>query len=369
MTAAFTLAQPIYRGGRTFAEFGRAKALVRAGRAVLSGTEQSVLLDAVAAYLDVVRDQQAVSYRQDNVSVLEDQLEAENSQLLAGAITQTDTAQTESRLALARSGLAVAEGQLAASRARFERAVGQPAVALEDMPPLPELPGSMVEAINRGIASAPALIAAKENVVAANYAIDDAIGALLPTISLSLQYQYSKNAAVLGVISPSVTQRGPAAFVQVTIPIYQGGFAQAQVRQSRHQQSQSLYNVTDIERQVRQAVSSTWGLLQAAQSAIISDQAQVAASTTALRGVIEEQRAGERTVLEILNAQQELLIAQLELANARHDATVIGYQLLASTGGLSAGSLGLDVKLYDPNEHFDRANSSFFSSWFSLRDD
>lgn len=363
LSGTASISEPLYRGGRTLAEIKHAKALVRAGRAVLQGTEATVLLDAVTAYLDVWRDLQVVNYWRGHSGVLQEQLEASNSQLNLGAITQTDAAQTAARLAAAMSGLSLAEGQLGSSRARFEHAVGRPAESLEDMPVVPEIPNRL-EVIDRAVENAPTLVAAKENAIAADYAIDDAIGALLPQLSLVLQYQYSKNAPVLGVVTPNVTQREAAALVQLTVPLYQGGAEQALVRQAKQQHSQALYNVADVERQVRQAVASNWQLLQAAKAAIVSDQTQIAADTIAANGVIQEQRAGQREVLDILNAQQELLNSEINLTNARHDATLIAYQLLAATGDLNAISLALDVKLYDPTEHYNRAANA----WFGLSD-
>ncbi|HEX3486704.1 MAG TPA: TolC family protein, partial [Micropepsaceae bacterium] len=138
-----TLSEPLFRGGRTVAEIRRANALVRAAQAQLTNAEQTVLLDGVTAYMDVVRDTGNVEYRRNNVQVLEDQLNASNIQLNAGAITQTDVQQTQARLAVARAGLSVAEGQLATSRARFEHVIGRPAEMLEAMPPLPQLPGTL----------------------------------------------------------------------------------------------------------------------------------------------------------------------------------------------------------------------------------
>jgi len=363
MSGTALVTEPLYRGGRTLAEIRRANALVRAGRAVLIGTEETVLLDAVTAYFDVWRDLQIVKDRQEQVRILQDQLQATNSQFNFGAITQTDAVQTQARLAAAMSGLSLAEGQLGSSRARFERAVGRPAESVEDEPPVPQFPNRL-SVIDRAEENAPTLVAAKENAIAADYAIDDAIGALMPQLSLGLQFQYSKNPTVLGVVSPKVTQHAATAYLQLTVPLYDGGQAQALTRQARQQHSQALFNVADVERQVRQAAASDWELLQAANAAIVTDQTQIAADRIAVTGVIQEQRAGERAVLDILNAQQELLDSQINLANARHDSAVIAYQLLAAAGELTAMSLALDVQPYDPAEHYNRATSA----WFSLSD-
>jgi outer membrane protein len=348
-----TLSEPLYRGGRTVADIRHAKALVRAAQAQLANAEQTVLLDAATAYLDVVRDTATLEYHRSNVQVLDDQLNATNIQLNAGAVTQTDLQQTQARLAVARAGFSVAQGNLATSRARFERAVGRPAESLEPMPQLPNLPASMDEAVNRAVTTSPALVSAQENSRAADYAVDAAVSQLLPQVSLQLQYQYAKNSVILGVANqPEVTQRDAAAFVQVTVPLYQGGAEYAGIRQAKEQRSQQLANVADVDRQVRESTQSSWGTFMSAQASIASNELAVQADQAAVMGVIQEQRAGERSILDILNAEQELLTGQIGLANAQHDATVAAYQLLAATGQLRANSLTLDVPLYDPAVHY-----------------
>ncbi len=354
-----SLTEPLFRGGRTVAEIRRAKALVRAGQAQLVNAEQTILLDAVTAYMDTVRDTANVEYRRMNVQVLQDQLDASNTQLNAGAITQTDVQQTQARLATARAGLSVAEGLLTASRAKFEHVIGRPPEMLEAMPALPSLPATLDEAVTKAVAMAPTLLAAQENSRAADYAIDQAISALLPQVSLSLQYQYAKNSSVIGLITPKVTQREASVYVQVTVPLYQGGAEYAAVRQAKEQRSQSLANVTDADRQVREAAQSAWGTFTSAQASIASNELAVQANQGAVMGVLQEQRAGERSILDILNAQQELLSGEIGLTNAQHDATVAAFQLLASTGQLTAQSLALNVDLYDPLKHYNRDASAW----------
>ena len=358
------LSEPLYRGGRTVADTRRANALVRAARAQLVDVEQTVLLNAVTAYMDVVRDTANLEYRRSNVQVLQDQLNASNTQLNAGAITQTDVQQTQARLAVAQAGVSSAEGQLAISRARFERVIGRPAEMLETMPAPPPLPASMDESVTRAVGTSPALLAAQESSRAADYAVDQATASLLPQVSLSLQYQYAKNSTVIGVLSPGVTQREASVFVQVTVPLYQGGAEYAQVRQAKEQRSQSLANVTDVDRQVRENAQAAWGNFVATQGSIASSELAVQANQAAVMGVLEEQRAGERSILDILNAQQELLAGEIGLTNAKRDATVAAFQLLAATGQLTASSLALDVQLYDPLAHYRKDSSA----WFGLGD-
>lgn len=364
--ATATLSEWIYRGGRTVAEVGRAKALVRAGQAQLASVEQGVLFDGAGAYLDVVRDTANVDYRRANVKALEDQLNATNIQLRTGAVTQTDVAQTQARLGIARAGLATAEGQLATSRAKFERVIGRPSETLEAMPALPPLPATLEEAVSTATGRAPTLIAARENSRAADYAVNSAIGALLPSVSVQLQYQYGKNSTTLGIISPpNISQQETAVFVQLTVPIYQGGAEQAAVRQAKEQRSQSLANITDTDRQVREGAQSAWGTLLGARASIASNQMAVEANQSALMGVMAEQRAGERSILDVLNAQQELVGSQISLATANHDAAVAAFQLLNATGTMGAADLGLDVKLYNPLEHYDAHSAAWIglSAW------
>lgn len=364
--ATATLSEPLFRGGRTVADIGRAKALVRAGQAQLSSVEQGVLLEGAAAYLDVVRDTANFEYRRANVRALEDQLNATNTQVRSGAVTQTDVAQAQARLAAARAGASVAEGQLAASRARFERVIGRPAETLEVMPGLPPLPASLDDAVSVASGRAPTLIAARENSRASDYAVDSAVGALLPQISLLLQYQYGKNSTTLGILAPpNISQRETAVFVQMTLPIYQGGAEHAAVRQAKEQRSQALANVTDTDRQVREGAQSAWGNFMGARASIESNAMAVQANERALSGVQTEQKAGERAILDVLNAEQELLSAQVALATAEHDAGVAAFQLLNATGQMGARDLNLNVKLYDPQAHYNAHSAAWLglSAW------
>src|SRR5258706_12298796 len=189
-------------------------------------------------------------------------------------------------------------------------------------PPPPPSPATLDEAVAKAVSMAPILIAAQENSRAADYAIDQASSVLLPQVSLSLQYQYAKNSTVIGILSPKVTQRDASIFLQVTVPLYQGGAEYAAVRQAKEQRSQSLANVTDADRQVRQVAQSAWATFTSAQASIASNELAVQANLGAVMGVIQEQRAGERSILDILNAQNELLNGQTGLASAQQDATV-----------------------------------------------
>jgi outer membrane protein len=355
LTGQVTLTQPIFRGGKTYAEIGRAKALVRQGRAQLLDAEQQVLLAGVTVYMNVARDEATVNLEQNNVAVLQKQLDATQEQFKVGELTKTDVAQSQARLAGAQAQLTIARGQLAASRANFEQVIGRPAETLDDQPPFPKTPKTEDEAIDIAAKSSPIVLSAMEAEKAADYAVDDAVGSLAPQVSVQGQYQYQQlgaggSAALLG---QSGTTHVASVFGVVTVPIYQGGAEEASVRQAKELHGRTQLLVADADRQARANVQAAWETYSSAQASIESDKVQVAADTTALEGVRKEQEVGARTILDVLNAQQELLNAQVAVISAERDAYVAAYQLLQAMGELTARYLALNVKFYDATEHYD----------------
>ena len=339
-----TITQPLFRGGRTYAEIKRAKALVRSGRAQLTATEQSVLLDAVTAYMDVVRDEATVNLRRKNVDVLKKQRAETQERFNVGELTRTDVSQAQARLAGAQSDLITAQGALAADRAVFAQIIGRPPEELESTPALPQLPANPEDALNLALQGNPAILQARENAKAADYAVDDALGAMLPSLALQGQYQYQRGGFnTLGGLpgdtgSLSVTEK---------VTSIQG------VRQAKEYRSQAEMNIVISDRSVRQAVQSAWENFTSAQATIDSNQEQVKADTIAFEGVRREQQVGGRTTLDVLNAQQELLNSQLSVVVAQRNTVVAAYQLLAAAGKLTAQNLGLKVTVYDPTQHYD----------------
>ena len=353
-----TISQPLFRSGRTVAEVSRAKALVRSGRAQLTATEQTVLLDTVTAYMNVVRDGAIVKLREHNVEVLRRQRDSTQLEFKAGSLTRTDVAQANARFAIAESDLTTARGQLATSRADFMKTIGRPAETLEKKPDLPKLPANEDDILGRALKLNPALVTAQANERAANYAVDDAWGAMGPTLSVQGQYQYSQSAlnSVVGFgaggAPEAVTNHALAVVGQLNIPIYQAGVEEANIRQARELHAQSQLNVAVADRQVRDAVEAAWSTYQSALGTIESNESTAKADEIAFEGVSKEQQVGGRTVLDVLNAEQELLNAQVTLVSSQRNAVVAAYEVLASSGTLTAGALGLKVKLYDPLEHY-----------------
>lgn len=360
-TSQLSVTEPVFRGGRTYAEIGKAKAVVRAGRAQLLATEQSVFLDAVTAYMDVVRDESTLKLRQNNVAVLQKQLDATQEQFRVGELTRTDVSQSQARLAGAQADLVTAQGQLAVSRSNFEHVIGRPAETLESQPLLPKLPSSQETAVQIACDLNPVLIQAREQEKAADYAVDDALGALAPQLSVNGAYQLSQGSIVgFGIGTQHIT----TVTGNLTMPIYQGGAEESAVRQAKQLRSQAQLAISDTQRQVVDATQSSWQSFVTAKATIASTQAQVAANQVAFDGVKQEQQVGSRTILDVLNAEQELLNAQVAGVAAQRNTYVAAYQLLDAMGLLTAKSLGLRVKLYDPEQYYD----SNAARWFGLGD-
>jgi len=255
-----------------------------------------------------------------------------------------------------------AEGQLAISRSDFEHAVGRPAESLEANPPLPYVPSTEDAAIDIANRQSPAIAAARETAKADDYAIDDAVGALLPQLSINGQYQYSSDSLESGF--GTGTQHVAAVVGELTVPIYQGGADESMVRQAKDQKAQAEIEIADAERQAIAGTRTAWQSLIAARATIASTIKQVEANKVAYEGVRQEQQVGSRTVLDVLNAQQELLNAQVALVGSQRDQQVATYQVLASLGWLTAKNLKLNVQTYDPADSYDdNANR-----WFGFGD-
>jgi TolC family type I secretion outer membrane protein len=355
-----TVTEPLFRGGRTGAEISRTEAQVHAGRAQLVSTEQSVLLGAVTAYMDVLRDTETVNYSHDNVRSLQDQFNDVRTELSAGAVTRTDSYQAEARLARAKADEATAENHLSVSRATFLNVIGKPVESLSPDISLPHLPTTKDVALDIALKQNPDLDQARANERAANYAIDDAVGALMPDVSVSGQYQYLLGAPNTSIFGVGNRQQVLSVLGQVNVPIYQGGADEAAVRKAKDLHEQSTMAMASAERGVRQNLDGAWETLAAAELAITAYGAQASADQNALSGLKQEQQAGERSVIDTLNAQQELFLTQVQLANAQHDRVVAAYRLLAVTGQLTARSQGLNVEIYDPQKHYDENAGAWF---------
>jgi outer membrane protein len=356
------LNQPLFRGGRTVNSTRQAKNLVKSGRAQLDSTEQTVLLDTVSAYMDVVRDVAVLDLNVNNVQVLRRQLEANQDRFRVGEITRTDVAQSEARLSRAISSRIGAEAQLTASRAAYQKMVGQMPGTLASPPPLPEMPATEDEAHVIARAESPVLKAARFAERSAYYAVKAAKGELLPTVSLEGKYQRTDQ--TFNKLSSTETKEITA---QITVPLYQAGAEYSRIRQRAQEHSRAMARIAEAERQVAEGVANAWEGLRAARAIIESSHSQVRANEIALEGVRQEAFVGSRTTLDVLDAEQELLDSRVELVRAKRNEYVAAYQLLAAIGRLNAKWLALPVKTYEPKQHYDKVKSKWVG-WGAARD-
>ncbi len=340
--------QPVYRGGRTIAETSAAENRVQSGQAQLSDTEQTVLLDVVQAYVGVLRDQAVLELTDKNVAVLRRELEAANDRFDVGEITRTDVAQSQARLAASLADRSQAEADLNASRQAYERVVGHmPGTLVADYG-LPPLPATLDEAQATATADNPRLASARYAEAAARDNIDVARSALLPQVSVVGAAASAKDQSFSGGRTDqySVT-------AQVSIPLYQSGAEYATIRQNQQVASQALAQISEAQRAVIEGVSNAWSQLTAVRASIVSLDEAVQANDLALEGVRQESSVGSRTVLDVLNAERELLDSRVSLVRAKASEVTAAFSLLSAMGRLTAQSLALSVEPYQPSAHYD----------------
>jgi outer membrane protein len=351
--------QTVFNGLRTGNRTRAAESQVFAGREALRVMEQQILLDAATAYMNVLRDTAILDLQRRNVEVLEEQLRQTRDRFNVGEVTRTDVAQAESRLAAARSSALAAESTLTTSRATFRRVIGVEPGRLAAGTPVDRLsPGTLAGAIAAGSIENPNITAAMYGVDVQLLQVKIAEGALYPTITVQASVQQRWDS------SPTTQSAFAASAVgQIAIPIYQGGGEYSLIRQSKETLAQQRLNLELTRDQVRALVVQSWGQLVAAKAQIQAAQAQVTAAEIALNGVREEARVGQRTTLDVLNAQQELVNARVALVTAQRDRVVASYALLQASGRLAVQVLGLPVPVYDPVIHYHQIRDA----WIGVR--
>jgi outer membrane protein len=358
-TVGATGSYTLFNGYQTANRTRQAESQVDAARETLRVTEQQVLLDAATAYMNLLRDSAILELNRRNVEVLTEQLKQTRDRFNVGEVTRTDVAQAESRLAAGRSALLGAQSNWVTSQAVYRRVIGVDAGRLAPGTPVDRLsPNVLAKAIVLGQAQSPSVLAAKYGVDVATLAVKISEGALYPNLTL--------NASVLQGQTPAfevLKQTTVSVVGALTVPIYQGGAEYSAIRQSKETLGQQRLSL-DINRdQARATVVQSWGQLDAAKAQIEATTAQVNAAEIALNGVREEARVGQRTTLDVLNAQQELVNARVALVTAQHDRVVASYTLLAAVGGLSMPRLGLNVLIYDPMVHYQQVRDA----WIGVR--
>lgn len=353
---------PLYQGGAVRNAIKAADARVGAGRASLRSTEANVFAAATQAYLDVLRDEAVLDLNINQVKVLDTNLEVISARFRAGDLTRTDIAQSQARLGQARAQLGVAQAQIDSSRETYLQVIGTPPVALEQPQPLPPFPKNVDDAIATAVANNPQLIAARAQERAALYDVGSARALNGPRLAAVVNGGYSNYFNTLGgPVSNTFFQsdRTVSGGLQATLPLFQGGGPGARVRQAQALQSRALEQITLAERAVISTARSSFARYNASLAVIVASQSAVVANEAALRGVRAETRAGTRDVIDLLNAEQELLNSRVQLITANRDAYLAGFDLLVAMGKAEAKDLRLDAgPLYDPAVNYRRVRGS-----------
>jgi outer membrane protein len=357
-TAGLTATQTLLNGFQTANRTRQAEGQVFASRETLRTTEQNVLLNGATAYMNLLQTAAILELQRSNVNVLEVTLRQTRDRFTAGEVTRTDVAQAESRLAAGRSQLSLAESNYVTAQAQYQQVIGVPAPArMSPATPVDRLsPRTLDGAIGRGRTEHPTITTAMYNVDIAVHQVKVAEGALAPTLSavgaVQKSYGSTQSLAVIETLNASLS-------AQYTVPIYQGGVEYAAIRQAKETLGARRMDLDTARDAVQSAVTQAWGQLEAAKAQINATTAQVTAAEVALNGVREEARVGQRTTLDVLNAQQDLVNARVALVTAQRDRVVASYTVLAAVGSLSPQILGLKIEVYDPVVHYQQVRDAW----------
>ncbi|HEX7566641.1 MAG TPA: TolC family outer membrane protein [Bradyrhizobium sp.] len=350
-----TATQTIYNGNQTANKTRAAESQVSGAREGLRVLEQTVLLTGATIYMDYLRDAAILEVQRSNTRVLEQTLKQTQDRFNVGEVTRTDVAQSEAQLAAGKTQELTAQANLTTTRANFRRIIGNEPEALAPGSPVDRfLPKTLPTAVELSLIENP-------NVTAAMFGIDVSYlqvkvneGALLPTVTAVASIQEAYQPAIT-----TPKQFLTSAIAQFNVPLYQGGAEYSLIRQSKETLSQQRLNLELTRDQTRANTVTAWGQLVAGKAQVASAQSQVTASEIALNGVREEAKAGQRTTLDILNAQQALVNARVALVTAQHDRVVASYAVLSAVGRLSPQVLRLATSVYDPSVHYHQVRDSW----------
>ncbi len=354
-----TVSQTLFNGQQTANKTRSAESQVSAAREGLRVLEQTVLLSAATIYMDYLRDAAIVEVQRSNVRVLEQTLKQTKDRFNVGEVTRTDVAQSEAQLAAGKTQLLTAEANLTTTRSKFRQIIGNEPEALAPGSPVDRfLPPTLPSAVDLGLIENPSVTAAMFGIDVSHLQVKVNEGALFPTVTLqaSVQQSYEQTMTIFRTF-------GASAVAQLSVPVYQGGAEYALIRQSKETLAQQRLNLEQVRDQTRANVVTAWGQLVAGKAQVQSAQSQVTASEIALNGVREEAKAGQRTTLDVLNAQQALVNARVALVTAQHDRVVASYAVLNAVGRLSPQVLNLATTVYDPSVHYQQVRDS----WFGVR--
>ena len=358
-TGGIQITQPVWEGGRVRAGISAAEARVDAARARLQATEHAVVTDTVTAYADVLRMQSIVALNENQIRVLEQQLQASKDRFEVGDLTRTDVAQSDARLAAARSNLIGARTQEIAVKQAYERLVGRPPVDLQPLPPLPPLPATEVEVHDRAMAANPNMQAARLDEQAAQQDVRQAKAQRGPSVGVTAAATYNHSTGALFARLGLAPQIG----VSANMPLFTGGLIAANVRAAQARQSAALERISLTERQISETAANSFAQLRASEAVIQASKVLVDANALAAEGVKQENQVGSRDILDVLNAEQELLNARVQLVTAERDRYVAGFTLLEVAGAFQVVLDGAPVARYDPEVNEKRIKAKGWSEF------
>ncbi|PYE84205.1 outer membrane protein [Phyllobacterium leguminum] len=352
--------QMLFDGFQTRNSVASAETQVYAQRENLRNTEQNTLYSAVKAYMDVYQNRQIAALLERNLAALNEQVRGARARLDVGEGTRTDVAQAEAARASAIADLNQARADVKSVEAVYRQIVGDAPGSLKAAPIASKLPRSVDQSFQLASATHPAILATKYAVDAAGYNVKAKEGALLPTLGLQAEASHQEVfAGETGFGDGNSASIG----VQVNVPIYSGGKTSAQVRQSKEQLGQARIEVDVARDSVRAAVASAWSQFESARASVTANREAVSAAKLALEGVIEERKVGQRTTLNVLEQQNEMVKAQIALVQAEHDQVLASYAILSAVGRMTAGQMGLKVAEYKPEQHYEAVKDK----WIGLR--
>ena len=343
-----TVTQTLYNGNQTANKTRAAESQVSGAREGLRVLEQTVLLNAATIYMDFLRDGAIVEVQRSNVRVLLETLDQTKERFRVGELTNTDVAQADAQLAAGKTQELAAEATLTTTRSNFRRIIGNEPQALAPGSPIDRfLPATLAAAVDLGLKQSPNVIAAMFGIDVNYLQVKINEGALLPTLTVQIAAQQAYEQQLIVFREAAVS-----AAAQLSVPVYQGGAEYSLIRQSKESLEQQRLNLEMVRDQARANVVTAWGQLVAGKAQVASAQSQVSASEIALDGVRDEAKAGQRTTLDVLNAQQALVNARIALVTAQHDRVVASYAVLNAVGRLSPQVLNLATSVYDPSVHY-----------------
>ena len=322
--------KPIYTGGRVAAGVRQASAGIDAADAQYDAAEQDLILQVITSYMDVRRDRETVTIRQNNVDVSAEQVRAAEDRFEVGVVTRTDVSLAKANYEGARASLATAESALESSIATYTFQTGLEPDDLAPPPPVPPLPDSLETATRLGLESNPDMIAARHSERAAMEAIEVAKAKGRATVNLVGTAQVQESQSTRNIQTSSVS-----AVAQGSIPIMTGGLVKSQTKAARLRRDQARRQIDTLDRSIRAQIAAAWYGYDATLRAIDASKRQVEAAEIAYDGAKEELAVGVRTTLDVLNQEQQLFEARLALVQAERNAYVAAHQLLRATGQLS----------------------------------